>query len=195
MGIDDPFYSNREFIAVVSIGALVEGWTLIIPKTHQFSMKNVYKSGEFANILNNVIPPLVNKYGSLICFEHGANKANSVTGCGIDHGHFHLVPFNESLFPDLLNSGLEWEQCCASNISSVSENNEYLFYAELKENKIWQNPEGWLHILKSPSSQFFRKLIAGKIGSREAADYKEFPRLDVALRTRTVFNNAISHRK
>ena len=35
------------YFAISSIGALVEGWTLVIPKKHCCSMKELYSCAEF----------------------------------------------------------------------------------------------------------------------------------------------------
>ena len=184
--IDEPFASNDEFVAVASIGALVEGWTLIIPKAHQLSMRNVYERPLFADIVGSVFPPLTHQYGPIIAFEHGANKEGSMTGCGTDHAHLHLVPLGESLLPDLQISGLQWVQCNASEIAYRSGKNEYLFYTELNRKEGWQDSVGYLHVLESPLSQFFRHLIAKRRGWLESTDYRRFPFLNTAMQTRSV---------
>ena len=191
-GIDEPFASNDKFVAVASIGALIEGWTLIVPKTHHLSMRNVYGSFEFSSIVGAVLPPLIHQYGSLIAFEHGANKEGSITGCGVDHAHLHLVPMDESLLPDIQHSGLKWVRCHASVISSMTGKSEYLFYTELNENKVWQDPMGFLHVLENPLSQFFRRLIASRRGGVKVSDYKRFPYLNTAMQTRSVLANSVA---
>lgn len=191
-GIDEPIASNDEFVAVASIGALVEGWTLIIPKTHQLSMIDVYRSTIFADFVEFVLSPLINQYGNLVAFEHGANKDGSMTGCGTDHAHLHLVPVVESLLPDLRKSELQWIQCPASEVASRSGKNEYLFYIELNNSGIWQDPVGYLHVLRNPSSQFFRRIIANRIGDVDAADYRRFPYFDTALQTRNVLAGSVA---
>ncbi len=185
-GIDQPFASNGAFIAVASIGAMVEGWSLIIPKEHQCSLRNVYRDSGFADFTVSVISRLVHNYGSLIAFEHGANKEGSITLCGTDHAHLHLVPFQESLLPELQNSNLKWIKSRTSEIASRSGNNEYLFYTELGTNKLWHDPVGYLHILAHPISQFFRHIIAARTGHHDAVDYRQFPNLETARQTRNM---------
>ncbi len=182
--IDQPFASNNAFVAMVSIGALVQGWSMIVPREHQLSMKNVYNKQEFIEFVRTVTPLLVQKYGSLIAFEHGSNKEGSITACGTDHAHLHLVPYFESLFPDLQSTDLCWIQCNTSEIASRVGNSEYLFYSELGAKNIWQDPVGYLHILERPMSQFFRHLIASRTGHTEKYDYRRFPFLDTAKQTR-----------
>ena len=191
-GVDEPFASNDGFVAVASIGALVEGWSLIIPKAHQLSMRNNYSNSVFADFLSSVLHHFFNKYGPLIAFEHGANKEGSITGCGTDHAHLHLVPFGESLLPDLQSSGLQWVQCHASEIASRSGTNEYLFYTELNAKKVWQDSVGYLHVLEHPLSQFFRRLIAERRGGVEVADYRHFPHLDTSMQTRIVLAGSVA---
>lgn len=190
--IDEPFAINDEFFAIASIGPLVEGWSLIVPKTHQLSMRCVYDSPMFADFLGYVLPPLIQQYGSLIAFEHGANSEGSLTACGTAHAHLHLVPFGESLLPELQNSDMQWIECHASEIASKSEANEYLFYSELGTNEFWQDPLGYLHVLENPVPQFFRRLIAKRSGRYEASDYKDFPYFDTAMQTRNVLASSFA---
>jgi ATP adenylyltransferase len=191
-GIDEPFASNDEFIALASIGAIVEGWSLIIPKAHQLSMRNVYWNSVLSDFLGSVLPPLIYQYGPLIAFEHGANKEGSTTACGTDHAHLHLVPIDESLLPDLNGSGLKWVQCHTTEIAFRSGHNEYLFYTELSNNAVWQDPVGYLHILDQPISQFFRRLLAKRKGGTEEFDYNRFPYLDNARQTRMLLLDKVA---
>ncbi len=190
--IDEPFACNDEFFAIASIGALVEGWTLIIPKSHKLSMRNNYDSPLLTDFLGSVLPPLVHRYGPLIAFEHGANTEGSITACGTAHAHFHLVPFGESLLPELQNSEMQWIECHACEIASKSGEDEYLFYAELGTQETWQDLIGYLHVLENPVSQFFRRLIAGRTARPEVSDYKRFPHLDTARQTRSVLANSFA---
>lgn len=191
-GIDEPFASNNGFIAVASIGAMVEGWSLVIPKEHQLSLRNVYGNPGFEDFMGIVFPSLSHLYGPLIAFEHGSNKEGSITACGTDHAHLHLVPFRESLTPELQNSGMQWVQCHPSEILLRAGKSEYLFYCELESVKGWLNPIGYLHVLERPISQFFRHLIAQRNGHSEISDYRRFPHLDTARQTRSLLTGAVS---
>ncbi len=183
-GIDQPFISDNDYMAVASIGALIEGWSLIIPKSHMISMKNHYDKSEFAKFVGKTIERLYRIYGPLIAFEHGSNKEGSITSCGTDHAHLHIVPFKATLLPDLDNSGLLWFRCKTSKIFSKVGDKEYLFYTEINTYEPWDDPMGYLHILQQPISQFFRHLIAARIGQVGLSDYKQFPKIETALKTR-----------
>lgn len=188
-GIDEPIASNNEYIAIASIGALVEGWTLIIPKTHELSMRNSYGKTALSNLIESLLPSLTQKYGPLVAFEHGANKEGSITACGTDHAHLHIVPLGSTLLPELNQSELKWLLCNSSDVANKSDKREYLFYIDLCTTNTWQDPIGYLHVLEHPISQFFRQIIAKRLGSLDMSDYKLFPRLDVALHTRTALAN------
>lgn len=183
IGIDEPFLCNDYFMAIVSIGAMVDGWTLIVPREHHLSMRDLYDNSSFKTFLDKVLPYLYRKYGSLVAFEHGANKEGSITACGTDHAHLHLVPLGETLLPDIRTSGLNWRICNSSEIVFQSEKNEYLFYCELNMNETWGKSNGYLHVLEYPISQYFRHLIAKRKGVPELSDYRRFPQLDIARQT------------
>ena len=54
MQIFDDVETN-DYFAISSVGALVEGWTLIVPKKHCCSMKALYSEKQFAEFTSNVI--------------------------------------------------------------------------------------------------------------------------------------------
>ena len=184
-GIDEPVGENDDFIAIASIGAMVEGWTLILPKNHQCSMKSLYQKQSLLNIINLIAHKLFNAYGHLIVFEHGANRNGSPTGCGIDHAHLHIVPLRESLHQELKASGLNWITTTPLKIFSIAGDKEYLFYSELSVEKNWLDTVCYIHILERPVPQFFRRLIGKQIGKADTTDYKVFPYLKIAKQTRS----------
>lgn len=188
--IDQPWLDTGEFVALASIGALVEGWSLVVPKKHQLSMKDVYKKTEFQTFMQTTITHLSHYYGPLITFEHGSNKEGSITSCGTNHAHLHIVPFKQSLLEDIQNSDLHWIQCKTSQIAQIVESEEYLFYSDL--NQGWEDPVGYLHVLKFPISQFFRHIIAKKLNKSEMANYKDFPFIEIAQQTQKVLVEPIA---
>jgi diadenosine tetraphosphate (Ap4A) HIT family hydrolase len=183
-GIDEPFAENDQFVALASIGAIIEGWSLIVPKDHRLSMRDLFSRQSFAEFTTSVMAPLERIYGPLVAFEHGANKEGSATACGTDHAHLHLVPSKESFLADMHSSGLVWTQCETSKVAQLSMGNEYLFYADLDCNDSWVDPVGYLHVLNKPISQYFRHLIASREGAVNTADYRRFPYVDRAQKTR-----------
>lgn len=177
---NEKIIETQNFFAISSIGALVEGWMLLVPKEHLCSMKSLYADREFIEFANDIIAALLTCYGPVIAFEHGPNRENSATSCGTNHAHIHFVPYH-SLLPKLQNMPLEWHECRASQIENFVSGNEYLFYCE--PGSKWEDPLGQVHILKEPISQFFRKVIAEDLGCPERFNYKTRPDTVLTLNT------------
>ena len=45
---------SEKYFAISSVGALVEGWTLIVPKKHCCSMKKLYSEKEFSEFIEKI---------------------------------------------------------------------------------------------------------------------------------------------
>src|SRR5579862_8951840 len=89
---DIPLFESPNFVAVPSLGALVEGWLLLIPKCHVLSLGSLPDStheelNEFKEFL---YAALIQCYGSASAFEHGPIIEKSAVGCGVDHAHLHI---------------------------------------------------------------------------------------------------------
>lgn len=180
--VDLPFDENPDFVSLASIGALIEGWSLIIPRKHCLSLRDHYETTEFSSFVRSIVQKVELMYGPVVIFEHGANHCGSLTSCGTDHAHLHVVPQQFPLSTLLDESGISaWQQIRASDISSLASNGEYLFFST---NSDADDPLGFFKKLDQPSSQFFRKAIASLIGKTEAADYKIHPFLEASIKTR-----------
>lgn len=184
--IDIPYASDDKYFALASVGAMVEGWSLVIPRAHGVSLKSNYAGKELQSFLDTLLPKLIGQYGRVVAFEHGANMEGSLTGCGTNHAHLHLVPLAESLSTEMKQSGLLWENCKPSEIARKVGGSEYLFYKGLQNSATWDDSTGQLHVLQSPQSQFFRKMIAKKLGIPNDYDYKKYPNLAIASKTQKV---------
>ena len=143
---------------------------MIVPKKHKFSIREDFSAFEFREFTKQVISKVEQKYGKAIMFEHGANRKESLTGCGVDHAHFHIVPTG-SIKSELSFTSMEWKQITLTEISEhIPFGCEYLLYSE--------DPvlnKGYVHIVKTPESQFFRKAIAKSIGIPNKFSYKKHP--------------------
>ena len=180
--IDTPLMKNRNYIAIVSLGAFIEGWVLIIPREHIYSMKNRYCDNDFYQIVNNMLIKLKKVYKKeCIIFEHGANHMGSKVACGTNHAHIHILPYNQSLLECMKKDGKQWIECESDKIADIVQDNEYWFYSE--NVKQAENLKGFLHIIKKPESQYFRKLLANREGIIGQYNYKEFSFLNIAENT------------
>lgn len=177
--IDSPWLQSKDYGALVSIGTLVPGWTLVCPKQHCLNMSTHYQNSEFWSFANEVEQILSKQYGPVAVFEHGAFSENSATSCGTGHAHMHFVPLNFALFLAALefDGGKTWIASSASDVERLSAGKEYLFVADSFKDS---QKTGHLCILNNSTSQFFRKVIADRLGIPELFDYKVNQMLEIA---------------
>lgn len=179
--IDKPIFETEKFALITTIGALIEGWVLIVPKKHCYSMKEFYGDEDFNNFLNRTIGLLEGTYSKkIIAFEHGANDFNSLTSCGTNHAHLHLLPFDISLV-DRIIENYNWNKIRFNEKLPISNNAEYLIYSEFLGTS--EKNDTYLHVLEKPISQYFRRLIAEQINRPNEYDYKEYLMLDNTVKT------------
>jgi diadenosine tetraphosphate (Ap4A) HIT family hydrolase len=177
--VDAPWLRDDDYCAMVSKGALVPGWTLICPLRHGYSLANDYRLHEFWSFSSKAEAIIRARYGDVQVFEHGASHAGSPTGCGTDHAHLHMVPLAFSVSTEALryDAALEWVSCQVSDIGEQVAGREYLFVSDRYEG---DQTAGLLCLLETPVSQFFRRVVASRLGLREFYDYRRHPMLEIA---------------
>lgn len=180
--VDRPISKNEKYMALASIGAIIEGWTLVIPKSHIFSMKEIYSDVDFIQFTNKIINKMKKVYNKkCIIFEHGANREGSLISCGTNHAHLHILPYEKSLLSEMKRDDKKWLECSSKEIEGLVNEEEYWFYAENVDNV--DDISGYLHIVESAESQFFRKIIAEKENCLDMFSYKEFDFIENSLST------------
>lgn len=187
--IDRPVIESDRYFAISSIGGFVPGWTLVFPKEHRFNMSRDYRDPAFNDFVLKVTAVVGKEYGRCVFFEHGAAKLDSQTGCGVNHAHFHVVPFSKSIeaLAASYQSDYVWQETKASEIEGRCKGAEYLFCSD----ELTDKSRGVMSMLENPESQFFRKVIASAIGLDTLYNYKKFPfeelSADTASRLRRCF--------
>lgn len=180
--IDTPIIENEDYYLLSSIGAMVEGWSLVIPKKHEYSMKTHYLNPRFYDFMNNCIDIIKKAYKTdkVIVFEHGANRFGSETACGTNHCHIHIVPISDSLLKDI-TAKLPFQKTMFTNVNKLVEESEYLLYADISDR--FDLCDCYVHVLKEPISQFFRHIIANRLGCPKKYNYKEHSSIDISTAT------------
>lgn len=79
---------TAHFIVVPTIGQIVAGAMLVIPREHVETLADVADHTDELLELANECRQI---FGENIVFEHGA-RASTGSGCGVDHAHLHVVP-------------------------------------------------------------------------------------------------------
>lgn len=178
---DRDLTPKSDFAALPSLGSLVPNWLLFMPRQPAINLASL-KSSERVRLLDHARGTMRKTFGetasrSVAYFEHGASRAKAANGCGVDHAHLHAVilPFNlgnifreENLEVRPVSSYDPWAEVAAD---------DYLLYMD--EDVALYSP------VKTPVSQYFRKMIAENIGCANKWDYKNYPfqeNIEVTLR-------------
>lgn len=179
---DEILDTSDRFFAIASVGSLVPGWVLICPKNHALNMSEHYGDPDLTSFRLEVAEQLSRRFESPVrMFEHGTAACSSPTGCGVDHAHVHLVahryPISEGITE--LPGSSDWRPIRASQVGEHA-SAEYLFYSDDAQN---HDPVGAMQLLTTPTSQYFRRVIARQLGRAAEFDYREHPNLPNAIAT------------
>jgi ATP adenylyltransferase len=177
---NEILWSRDEVFVVPTRGALVEGWLLAIPRQHVLS--SLALSKDRRNVLLEVAADAATRvgriYGRTTIFEHGAGVERSVVGCGIDHAHLHIVPLGFDLAAvareHVLGQQLTWRAHTSWSNLNVAVGSPYVAVDD--RDKVWCG-------LGPIPSQFFRRVIAEKLGCHDQFDWKQSSGLDHVART------------
>jgi diadenosine tetraphosphate (Ap4A) HIT family hydrolase len=171
----DKILSQSENFAVFpTLGALIEGWLLIVPKNHALCLGALRRElhSELDELRRRVSLALEECYGAVTVFEHGPAQPCHLVGCGVDHAHLHVIPTQINLIEgvkEIFPEPLEWEP-----VDSIQETAR-LYEARLPYLYVEQSPgQGYVTTHPNLQSQMFRKVIARHIGRPEQYNWREF---------------------
>lgn len=161
---------TENFAVVPSLGSLVAGWLIIVPK---FPIGRVADLGyevrdEFKNLVDRCIDKVESEFGQAFVFEHGG-YAGSKVSCGVDQAHLHIVPLGFDLFDVAIRSAEEpWVAADEFALPyDLCDRSEYWYVSDQKR--------AVAIAAKEAKSQWFRKLIAQQTGQGQQWNYNEYP--------------------
>lgn len=173
-----PLWESENFIVIPSLGALVEGWLLIVPKEHYICIGEMPSSliDELNSVKFAVAFHLKDIYGEVVAFEHGPSTHKSKVGCSVDHAHLHVVPTSLSLVTassKFLPDDVNWVKGDFSNCRSA--------FADGKDYLYLEQPvgDGAIFVSKEIGSQVFRKSIACNMGILDESNWRDYPKLNI----------------
>ncbi|MBZ5530639.1 MAG: hypothetical protein LAO20_04340 [Acidobacteriia bacterium] len=181
---------ETETLALIpSVGALVIGHCLIVPKWHSCNvMLSLESSGmqELFSILASVQQLASDRLGvtGLFCFEHG--KHNMDEGdvlCSTSHGHLHVLPLRKRQIDRVFErASMDLQSDLPLNLlrEKVDKFDEYIAAF------VWQRGRSCQRTAvlnaKGLPSQYLRKVIAESVGVAEW-NWKRDPRVDIVKKT------------
>lgn len=168
---------STSFVALPTIGSLVPGWVLIVPKSHRLALAGQSSAlhREFLSFQDEVAQLVTNEFGNVAMFEHGPARPASKVGCGVDHAHLHIVPTDADLLSEAkaLFPAICWRQ--VPNLAAASQchaaGQSYLYFHQPKYSESQYLAVGTSDL----PSQLFRRVIAKTVNRAEQWDWKFFP--------------------
>lgn len=179
-----PLFESKNFAVLPSVGALIEGWLLLLPKKHFICVGALPESlaVEFQQVKGVAASFIQGVYGSVSVFEHGPHRRRQSVGCGIDHAHLHILPGGFDLLSAVGRFVPENTRWLTADLSecraAYSGSKDYLYFEQ-------EIGKGHIAVHDNFGSQLFRRGIARELGVPDEYDWKEFPHLDNIERTIT----------
>lgn len=166
---DSPMMESENFVVLPSLGSIVPGWLLVVPKwpTTRIADIGIGKRGEFESLVAKSRAFIEQVYGECFMFEHGG-YSGSLISCGVDQAHLHVVPLDFDLIEKArIEKGINWNTANRQLLPYDFAGQHEYWYASSKNGSIFGE-------VSEPESQWFRKLIAENVGLAKMWDYKEF---------------------
>jgi len=163
-------FETSNFIVFPTIGALVEGWVMLIPKRHHLCVGALSDSllAELEALRDFVSMIIDQHYGPVAIFEHGPASPRKQVGCGVDHAHLHVVPTHADLIS--IVQGMSFEPLKFQAVEDLQTTS--VFYRNGLPYLYIEQPVGEAYMATHPSlqSQLFRRAIASSLGSPDRYD-------------------------
>lgn len=176
-------FESDNFIVIPSLGSLLPGWLLIVPKEFSLNLSQLSSKElrELDDLALRCEVKLQDKFQSkVVRFEHGPAIRQSKVGCGVDYAHLHIVPVNFDLI-EVLETGLSihynWIEIeSIRSLAKTTHQSDYLYYRN-------STNQHYVTYQDSVPSQLFRRVIAHQLSAPETFDWKSFPQVDTIQET------------
>jgi len=173
---NEPLFESPNFVVLPSLGALVEGWSLLVPKKHFVCMGALPDSvtTEMQEMKQLLCSALKRYYGQVCAFEHGPSREKCRLGCGVDHAHLHVVPVAfdlSSAVTPFLPEDVIWTEAGLDECRVAFDRGQDYLYLEQPIGA------GRIAMHEGLGSQLFRRAIAARTGALNQFNWREYPQL------------------
>ena len=187
---DRPLLARTDWVLAPTLGAVVPNWLLLIPRVPVLNFRAwselLGQSPE--QLLQDVRQHLNLRKDEIIWFEHGPRISGTLTGCGLDHAHIHILvrpSFSFEAFTEKARSlsNLEWIAGASEDAHRrLTVGRSYLISGAGDRAIIAQDVE-------VAGSQFFRRVVAALADAGDAWDYRQYPHTDHIVETISTFRS------
>lgn len=172
---DRPLLETARWLVAPTLGAIVPGWLLIIPRRPVLNFKqwSVAEATRPELIIRELGEYLGLEEHDVIWFEHGPFRPSTSVGCGLDHAHIHFLVQPSFKFIDFEAaarslSDFDWQRMPrGQGYAGLKGANSYLI-AGSGENVITAVD------VEKAGSQFFRRVVS-KLAGESGWDYRRHP--------------------
>ena len=172
---DTPVMESQTWVVAPSLGALLPGWLIILPRRAALNFRQWAKAGgDPFNVLAEVGAALGLERADYIWFEHGPRTEGTAVGCGVDYAHIHMLIRPPFSFDDFVTQLRSDDRVCWRNVSPSE------IYAEpALAGSYFAVGHGDRALMASEveeaGSQYIRRAVARLVGMDSAWNYREFP--------------------
>lgn len=192
---DQEILRTERFVALPSAGALVAGWTLIVPRRPMLNLSQT--DALEREELNGIAALIANRLSKtdleVYFFEHGSRVVGSLTGCGVDQAHLHIVPLPFDLIAAITKraeSGIVWRDAedTAYPLDALPTEGEYV--------ALWSRSvrRPVIGAVTKPVSQWVRRIIADELGIGAEWNYRNHPQPNRVRETLALLTTAAAGR-
>lgn len=165
-------YEGKKWVIFPTVGAIVPGYVLIVPKIHHLSLMSCSRDeiNELEYLLKQTRKILERVYNCpCIAFEHGSGDSVNNRPSSVDHCHLHILPLQEDIYNkiDIKEFQLEQIESLKSLLENRWKSSSYLLYQNHEEQFFLMHANTYI-------SQYFRKLIALSEGVSEKWDWRTY---------------------
>jgi diadenosine tetraphosphate (Ap4A) HIT family hydrolase len=181
-------FESPRFVVWPSVGALIPGWLLIVPRRHTLTLAEMSDAelDELA-MLRSQVRASLDPLGPVVCFEHGPCASGQEVGCGVDHAHLHLVPTEAEILAGAqrLFAPLSWRSIdsLAKGREALDTDESYLYVQDQKGRE-------WLASHAEIPSQLIRKVIASHLGRPKDYNWRTHPEEPNVKKTVDIFSRS-----
>lgn len=172
---DRPLLEGADWLVAPSLGAIVPGWLLLVPRRHRLSFREWGRdTGEDPDeLLSEIRDRLGLSEDEVIWFEHGPASVGTTVGCGLDHAHIHILVrppfrFSELELAAKASTSLVWQNAPFNQAYAALPHSGSYLIAGSGHRAIFALD------VETAGSQFFRRIIAQLVGLDAAWDYRRF---------------------
>lgn len=177
IGMSYLLHQSTNFVVIPGAGAIDPGYALIIPRAHILSMGFLDPAldAEFTDLLGGTGEWLRAEFGEEAhVFEHGAKNFREKGGACADHAHTQVAPIGVTdLFVTQLRSDFDTRTGgsyldAARETVALGQGDPYLYTHSGSHG-------GAIAVATGAKSQYFRRLMAARVGRPDEWDGPLFP--------------------